>query len=182
MFEAGDSGGSDVRPHLDALPYLLEILLPLESIADRVRLAKAVAGWVMATVATDCRVHLVEDGRPKELIVPSSTAASPGTELIASVVASTTLAVVPGPSPRQAWVVLPLQVGSQTFGAISMLIGSSPDALSSHHLYDLGRVASAFAHAVGEERLRKRASQVSQALQASLLPRKLVPRPGTFAR
>ena len=173
MLEAGDSGGSLVRPHLDALPDLLKVLLPLESIADRVRLARAVAGWVTATVATDCRVHVVEDGHPKELFVPSSTGASPGTALIASVVASTTLAVVPGPSPQEAWVVLPLRVGSRTFGALSMLVNSPPDALSTRHLYDLGRVASAFAHAVGEERLHKRASQVSQALQASLLPRAL---------
>lgn len=173
MLEEGEGAGPDERPHLDALPELLEVLLPLESIADRARLARAVAGWVTSTVAVDCRVHMVEDGHPRELFVPGSTASSPDEALVARVVESTTLAIVPGPSPEQAWVVLPLHVGSRTFGTLSMLINSPPNALSSHHLYDLRRVASAFAHAVGEERLHKRASQVSQALQASLLPRAL---------
>jgi Stage II sporulation protein E (SpoIIE) len=158
------------RPSLAALPELLEVLSPLESISDRVGLAKAVTGWVAATVAADCLVHLVEDGQPKELFVRSWTGPGPEVSVLQGVVASSAMAVAPAPSPQQAWVVLPLSVGGRAFGALSMLIDSAPEEIGRHHLQGLGRVASALAQAIGEARMNKRANQVSQALQASLLP------------
>ena len=166
--------GTEVRPpSLAALPELLEVLSPLESISDRAGLANAVARWVEATIALGCVVHLVEDGQFKELSVHTRTQPWAPQTIVANVVASSTVAVVPGPSLRQSWVVLPLHVGSRAFGALSMLIDSPPEALGSDHLRGLGRVASTLARAVGEARSHRRASQVSQALQASLLPRAL---------
>lgn len=165
----GDSP-SKQRPSLAALPELLEMLSPLESIADRTGVAKAVGRWIAATVAVDCAVHLVEDRHPRQVFVASRTGPGPGTSLVATVMASSTVAVAAGPSPEQAWVVLPLRVGKRTVGALSVLVASAPEELGHHHLQGLGRVASTLARLVGEARLYKRASQVSQALQASLLP------------
>lgn len=159
------------RPSLAALPQLLDVLSPLESMADRIGVARAVARWVSATVAEDCIVHLVEeDGFPKELTEHNCSGPGPSPHLVASVVASSATAVTAGPFPEQAWVVLPLSVGRRAFGALSMLIGSSPEGLGRGDMQGLARVASVLARVVGEARLYERANEVSQALQASLLP------------
>lgn len=163
-------GATGPRPGLAALPELLEVLSPLESIPDRVGVARAVARWVAATVAADCVVSLVEDGYPKELPVRSQAGPVPEAALVARVVASSAPAVVTGPRPEQTWVVLPLDVGKGAFGALSMLLDCPPGGLGRDQLRDLGRVATVLARVVGEARRYERANEVSQALQASLLP------------
>jgi len=170
MLESKNYSPSKQRPSLSALPELLEVLSPLESIANRTGVAKAVGRWIAATVAIDCAVHLVEDGCPRQVFVASKTGPGPEASLVASVVSSSAPAVAASLSPEEAWVVLPLRVGNRAFGALSILVDSPPEDLDGHHLQGLGRVASALARLVGEARLYRRATQVSQALQAALLP------------
>ncbi|MDA8302032.1 MAG: hypothetical protein M0005_10940 [Actinomycetota bacterium] len=100
-----------------ALPELLEVLSPLESIPDRVGVARVVARRVAATVAADCVISLVEDWYPKELPVRSWFAGPvPEAAVVARVVASSAPAVVAGPCPEQAWAVLLLDVGKGASG------------------------------------------------------------------
>ncbi len=152
-----------VRPGLAALPELLEVLSPLESIPDRVGVARAVARRVAATVAADCVIPWWKTGTPKNCPCAATQDRFPRRPW--------SLAWW-RPRPRRRGRPLPgagvgglaTRRGQRCFGALSILIDCPPERLGRDQLRDLGRVGTALARVVGEARLYERPNEVSQAL------------------
>jgi Stage II sporulation protein E (SpoIIE) len=164
------------RDGLSALPRLLRVLSPLRSVADPAALARAVCEWVVGTVACGCQLHLSGD-RGLTTLVDLHDGPAPGPGVVEKVVATLEAQVVLDIAPGRAWVVLPLGgrrpatgAPSVPMGALSVLVDCPPEALTSSHRRGLALVAATLAKAMSEAMAQVRANQVSQALQASLLP------------
>ena len=158
---------------LAALPELLRVLSPLGSLTDAGRLARSVAEWVVATVASGCQVHLEKDGALTTL-ADLSQGSGPEPAVLAQVVASCENKVIPAGSPDRAWVVLPLRAEAESIGTLSVLVDCpSGGGLEPSSYRGLAMVASILAGALSHGVSQQRANRVSQALQASLLPNAL---------
>lgn len=154
---------------LCALPDLLGVLAPLRSLTDPAKLARSVSERIVATVASGCQVHLLENGALTTL-VDLSDGPVPEPAVIAQVAVSLEPQVLEHVSSDRAWVVLPLLAKAGPIGALSVLVGSPAGHLGPSQHRDLASVASTLAQAMSEAVAYRRASGVSQALQASLLP------------
>lgn len=154
---------------LAGLARLVKVMSPLEAMGDRRRLARSVADWILETVAVGCRIHLREGDR-MELIVDVGHVAPPDDELVLGVISSGVSRVVPAAAGRPTWVVLPIAGGDSTLGALELAIDEPADRIDGGQLRDLRRVAGGLASAITESAAHERANQISQALQASLLP------------
>jgi hypothetical protein len=158
--------------NLAALPQLVRILTPLESMGDRSQLARSVADWILETVAVGCRIHL-RDGATLEAVVDICDSDPPDDQVLQEVVDLGASRVVPAAGRSASWVVLPLTGGDTTLGALSVAIDEPPDRIDGARLRDLRRVAGGLAAAITEAAAHDRANQISQALQESLLPAEL---------
>ena len=159
---------SATTPSLAALPQLVRILSPLESIGDRGELARSVAEWILETVALGCRIHLRE-GDAIRMVVDMGDRPSLADEFVDRAVQSGSTQVVPV-GANATWVVLPLTSGGNVLGALSVAIDGPADQIEPRQIGDLGRVAAGLASAITEAAAHERATQISQALQKSLLP------------
>lgn len=155
------------NPSLAALPQLVRILSPLESMGDRGELARSVAEWILETVALGCRIHLRE-GDANHLVVDMGDRPSLADEVVDLAVQSGTTQVVP--VGDKTWVVLALSSGDNVLGALSIAIDAPAERVEPRQVRDLGRVAAGLASAITEAAAHERATQISQALQKSLLP------------
>ena len=151
------------------LPQLVRVLSPLESMGDRRELARAVAEWILDTVAVGCRVHLhEEDGL--QAIVDMGGQKPPDDAIVARVVESGRPEVETTPGSTIRWVVLPLKDSEVSLGALSVAVQGPPEQIDDGTWRDLRRVAAGLASAIIEAVAHERADQISQALQESLLP------------
>ena len=156
-------------PSLAGLPILVRVLSPLESMRDRRELAKSVAQWIVETVAIGCEIHLL-DGPDLRAVVSVGGVEAPDTVLIERVIESGKPEVLTDQAGSARWVVLPLRGEGSAFGALSIALSEAADEINALHLGDLSRVASGLAFAINEAAAHERANQISQTLQASLLP------------
>ncbi|HEX4864305.1 MAG TPA: PP2C family protein-serine/threonine phosphatase [Acidimicrobiales bacterium] len=154
---------------LEALPHLARVLSPLESMRDRGKLAKAVAQWIVDTVAIGCQIHL-RDAESIRAVADLGGKKSPDAVLIERVIECGKPAVFTEPQGPVTWVVLPLSGLDSAFGTLSVALSEPADKIHARHMSDLRRVASGLAFAITEAAAHERANQISQALQASLLP------------
>ena len=159
-------------PSLGALPMLVSVLSPLESMRDRRQLAKAVAQWIVDTVAIGCEIHLLE-GPKLRAVAALGGVDAPDTGLVERVIESGKPEVLADRLGPATWVLLPLGGGDSAFGSLSVALSEPADEINAHHMRDLARVASGLAFAITEAAAHERANQISQTLQASLLPAEL---------
>lgn len=163
-----DDQGS-THPSLEALPELLGLLSPLESIGNRNDLVRSLARSIVTTVASGCVFHVLEDGHLAPL-VRSTSVPPPDDAVIERVVASATPAVLDDDSGERVWMIFPLIAGNASLGAMSLHVERPREGSGPHHRRDLERVASIVARAMSEADSHQRAAQISHALQVSLLP------------
>jgi hypothetical protein len=156
-------------PSLAALPILVSVLSPLESMRDRRQLTKAVAQWIVDTVAIGCQIHLLE-GPDLRAVATLGTVKAPDTVLVERVIESGKPDVLAERAGPATWVVLPLGREDSAFGALSVALSEPAEEINALHMRDLSRVASGLAFAITEAAAHERANQISQTLQASLLP------------
>ncbi len=162
MSSADQDGGRG----LQGLPGLLAMLSPLQAIADRKALARAVAEQICDRVAVCCVVHAREAGELRVMVDAGSEHLPPPD--VARVVASGRPALFAG-SGGPLWVVLALRGPAGGFGALSVALDASAEE-AAEALGDLQEVADALGSAIADATDHERATQISQALQTSLLP------------
>lgn len=154
---------------LSDLSRLVKILSPLESLGDRRDLARAVAAWILDTIAVGCRIHLVERDSLRT-VVDVRDCEPPEEAVVSRVFNSGRPEIVSVPRGDISWVVLPLKGAETSLGALSVAITGPAEQIDEGSLRDLRRVAGGLASAIIEAASHERANQISQALQASLLP------------
>lgn len=154
---------------LAALPMLVSVLSPLASMRDRRELAKAVARWIVDTVAVGCQIHLRE-GPDLRSVARVGAVEARDTIVVEQVMKTGEPAVLADPACPATWVVLPLAGDDAAFGALSVALGEPAEEINAQHMHDLYRVAAGLAFAITEAAAHERANQISQTLQASLLP------------
>lgn len=159
-------------PSLGALPMLVSVLSPLESMRDRRQLAGAVAQWIVDTVAIGCQIHLLEGSNVRAVAAVGGVAA-PDTGVVEQVIESGKPQVRAEQAGSATWVILPLCGEDSAFGALSVALSEPAEGINAPHMRDLARVASGLAFAITEAAAHERADQISQTLQASLLPSEL---------
>ncbi len=163
-----DASQSRLRPGLGGLPGLLQVLSPLQAIADRASLARALAEQICETVALGCAIHVRDEGELRVLVELASVPLPPCPD-VRLVVTSGRSALCEGSGPP-IWVALVLRGPEGSFGALSVALDASAEEILSGALADLEALASILGTAIAEATDHERAARISQGLQASLLP------------